>query len=208
MKVVVATCNSYTWIVPTFLHFYKKNWPDNPYPTEFVTGTKEIKDIPVFYAGNLSWADRMAKYLESYNEERFILLLDDFIIRKPVNTYTVRRAESFCKGDIGCIRLSASRSKRHHLFFDIGVTGFEGYPLDAPYSVALHPSVWQKEFFLELLQKGENIWQTEIEGSKRIRKSKKKVTQLTVPAIDYPFDGLVRKGKVVKSVELWVKENW
>ena len=76
MKVVVFSCDKYSWLVPTFLHFYEKNWPDNPYQTELVTEAIEAEGITTFCTGNLQWADRAIKYLESINEEIFLLLLE------------------------------------------------------------------------------------------------------------------------------------
>ena len=207
MRVIVSTCDSYVWVTPAFLHFYRKNWPDNPYTTEFVTETIEVPEAPTFCAGKLPWADRMITYLDSYNEDRFIFLVEDYIIREPVDTALVKRAVSLCVGDIGCVRLQPHDHQSCYLI-DAGIEGFKEYPLDKPYSVSLQVSVWQKEFFLEFIRKGENIWQTETEGSKRVHASKKRVLWADTPAINYAPRGYLQKGVVDKSIEQWIKENW
>ena len=79
-----------------------------------------------------------------------------------------------------------------------------------PYSVSLQPSIWQKEFLLEILQKGENIWQTEIEGSKRIWESNKRIIWADIPILSYcnpPF-GYTKRGRIRKPAKQWVEENW
>jgi len=210
MRVVVFTCDAYSWLIPTFLHFYKKMWPDNPYETDFVTETKAIGDIPTFYTGKIPWPDGAIKYLESHEEEeRFLLLLDDYVIRDPVDTKRVKAAESLCRDDVGCVRLNPRvRSSRRHLF-DAGIEGFMQYPLDKPYSISLQPAIWQKKFLFEFLKKDEDIWQVEKEGSIRIQKSKMRVIWVNIPIITMPrAGGYMKKGKIHRRAEEWVKENW
>ncbi len=207
MKIVVSTCDSYSWLAPTFLHFYKKNWPDNPYQTIYLTETKKIDGANTFCAGKINWSDRMAKYLESYNEEKFILIFDDYIIQSLINTDVVKYAENLCEGDIGCLRLNAHDHLSHFLV-NSAVDGFKEYPHDKPYALSFQAAVWQKEFFHEFLRRNETIWRTETEGSKRILTSKKKVLWTDVPAFVYKSHGYLQKGVVDKSVARWVKENW
>ena len=133
--------------------------------------------------------------------------MDDYILKEIVNTDKVKRAESLCVGDIGCVRLYA-HDRDSQFLVDTKIGGFKEYPLDKPYSVSLQASIWQKEFFLEILQNGENPWQTEIEGSKRVYKSRKKVIWTDIPILIYRSGGYMKKGRIVKSEERWVKENW
>jgi len=207
MRVVVFTCDGYSWLIPTFLHFYRKNWSDNPYQTDFVTETREIGDVSTFYTGGVPWTDGVIKYLESQEEEIFLLLLEDYIIEETVDTRRVKRAENLCGGDIGCVRLYP-HDKDSGFLFDTGIEGFREYPLDKPYSVSLQACIWQKEFLFEFLQKGKNPWQVEHEGSVCVQKSKKKVIWADISIINYRLGGYMRKGKVTKHVKQWVKENW
>lgn len=208
MKIVVISCDKYLWLIPTFLHFYKKKWPDNPYQTDFITETKEIGNVPTFYTGKIPWPAGIIKYLESCEEETFLLLLEDYIIKETVDTSRVKIAENLCGGDIGCVRLSP-HDRFSHFLVDANIEEFKEYPLDKPYSISLQPAIWQKEFLFEFLRKGENIWQIEIEGSLRIQKSKKKVLWADSPIITLPrIGGYMKKGKVCETVEQWVKENW
>lgn len=207
MKIIIPTCDAYLWIAPTFLHFYEKYWPDSPYQLEYVTETEKVKDVPTFCAGKIPWSDRMIKYLEAYNEEAFLLIMDDCLITTPVNTSAVQQAEKLCTDTIGCIRLNHHGSYSHFLF-DSGILGFKEYPSDKPYAVSVIACVWQKEYFLKFLKRGENAWQTEAKGSKRVRTSKKRILRSDIAAINHFNGGLMKKGRVNKSVEQWIKENW
>jgi len=208
MKVVVFSCDLYSWLVPIFLHFYEKNWPDNPYQTECVTETKEIKGMTTFCAGKLQWTDRMIKYLNSRNDETFLLLAIDYIIEKKVDTNRVKMAESLCKNNIGCVRLHAHDQLWSRFLFDSNIKDFKEYPLNERYSVSLQASFWQKEFLFEFLKEGETCWQTESQGSGRIHNSKKKVIWTDTEILSYWPGGLMKRKRVNERIAKWVKENW
>jgi len=209
MRVVVFSHDAYSWLVPIFLHFYKKKWPDNPYQTDFVTETREIGDVSTFYTGKIPWVDGAIKYLESHEEQTFLLILVDFIVKEIVDTNRIKIAENLCSDDIGCVKLNPHEEISRFLI-DANIEGFKEYPLDKPYSVSLQPAIWQKEFMFEFLRKGENIWQTEIDGSKRIWKSNKRILWTDTPILTHcnpPF-GYMKRGKIRKIAEQWCKENW
>lgn len=209
MKVVIFSCDTYSWLVPIFLHFYRKNWSDNPYQTVIVTETIKAEGVDTFCAGKIPWSDRAIKYLESINEKRFLLFLEEYILNERVDNDKIRRAADLCGDAIGCVRLFTNDYPVLRPFLvDSKIDGFKEYLLDKPYSLSHQASIWQKEFFLELLQKGENNWQAEVNGSKRIHKFGKKVIWNDIPALKYHKCGYMDKGKIVKSEEEWAKENW
>lgn len=207
MKVIIPTCDKYLWVIPTFLHFYEKNWPDSPYQLECITETIKAEGMPTFCAGKLPWADRMIKYLETYDEESFLLIMDDCFIIQPVVTSAVQKAAKLCTGDIGCVRLNHHSSYNRYLF-NSGIVGFIEYPNNKPYAVSVIACIWQKEYFLAFLRKGENAWQTESEGSRRVSTSKKRILRSDIVAINHFNGGLIKKGKVNEAVNNWSKENW
>lgn len=207
MKVAVFSCDKYLWLKPIFLHFYRKNWPDNPYQTEFVTETKKIEGMTTFCVGKIPWADIAIKYLKSLNEETLLLLLDDFILNEPVDTDRVKRAEGLCAGDIGCVRLQA-HDQWSCFLFDSRIKGFKEYPLNKRYCVSLQASIWQKKFLFEFLKEGETCWQTESQGSRRIFNSKYRVIWADTAILSYWPGGYMRRRRINEHVAKWVKENW
>lgn len=208
MRIVVFTCDEYSWLIPTFWHFYRKNWKDNPYKTEFVTETKEIKfGDAVFYGGKMPWVDRAIKYLKQLDDDKFLLMLDDYILESSVDSHKVKIAENLCENDVGCVKLTA-HDEMSKFLVDTDIEGFKKYPLDKPYSVSLQVAIWQKSFFLDILKSGENIWETEVNGSKRMPNFHKQVLWPDTPAISYSPSGYMKKGAPVEAVVKWVKENW
>jgi len=208
MKVVVFTYDKNSELIPIFWHFYRKNWKDNPYKTEFVTETKKLGfgDF-VFCAGKIPWADRAIKYLKQSNEDKFLSFIDDYILVKNVDTYRVRTAENLCKNSIGCVKLTY-RDRWSRFLVDTEIKNFKKYPLDKPFSMSLQIAIWQKSFFLDILQSGEDAWRTEWKGSKRIQKFNKQVIWVDTPIMSYHPGGYMKKGKPRETVVKWVKENW
>jgi len=133
--------------------------------------------------------------------------MDDCFITNTVNTNAVQQAERTCTNNIGCIRLNHHGSYNRFLF-NSGLIGFKEYPRDKPYAVSLIACIWQREYFLEFLKKGETAWQVETEGSKRVRISKKRILRSDILTISHFNGGLMKKGKINKVVEQWAKENW
>ena len=196
MKIVVLTCNKYRWLVPVFLYFYKKHWPDNPYKTEIVTESEHI-DGTVFYSRDPSWATSVIKYIKQSEEDKFLLILEDYLIRQAVNTKRVRIAEKLCIKDVGYVRLRNSPKKginRHTI--NINIKGFREYPIERRFAMVVQTGIYQKKFLLDILREGESAWETESEGLHRIRKLKPKWRVLWPEEhiIDYPARGLLRKG--------------
>lgn len=208
MKVVVLTCNKYTWLVPVFLHFYKKYWPDNPYQTEIVTETDHI-DGTVYYSEKTSWSSRLINYLKQSNEDKFLLIMEEHLTEEPVNTRRVQMAEDLCAGNIGCVRLNAPDKWFRCHAVGTNIKGFKEYPLDKRYSMSMQTSIWQKQYLLDILRNGEDIWQTEIKGSERLKglKSRWRILWAETPIVGYTAGGLMKKGRPRASVVKWAIED-
>lgn len=196
MKIVILTCDEYAWIVPVFLHFLKKYWSDNPYEIEIITEKAHV-DGTVFYTRGVSWSSGLINYLKQSKEKKFLLILEDCLIDKKVDTERVQMAEKLCRGDVGCINLNApERYQRDHTIKS-GVEGFREYPLDAKYSMAIQPAIWQKQYLLDILRTGESCWGTEIKGSRRLKelKGKWRLLWAKTPIMSYHPGSLIHKGK-------------
>jgi len=206
VKTVVLTCDKHAWVVPVFLHFYKKYWPDNPYETEIVTEKYHINGN-VFYAGGKSWSTRLLNYIKQSKDDKFLFIVEDHLIRKTVDTERVKIAENLCEGKVGCVRLNNNPHKyfdRHTILADF--IGFREYPLDKRFSMTLQMAIWQKQFLFDVLRDNESIWETEGNGSKRLKELKSPLWQILWPEtiiIDCDDRGILRKGILEPPVLRW-----
>lgn len=203
MKIIILACDKYAWLVPVFFHFYKKYWPDNPYQTEIVTEADHINGN-VYYINDTSWSNRLINYLKQSKEGKFLLIMEEHFIEKPVDTQRVRIAESLCVGNVGCVRLNPPDKYYRHTI-KTNIKHFKEYPLDKQYSMSMQTAIWQKQYLLDVLRKEEDIWKTEINGSERLKnlKSKWRILWAKTPIVDYTAGGLMKKGKPRLSVMKW-----
>jgi hypothetical protein len=207
MKVIILTCDEYAWIVPICLYFYKKYWPDNPYETEIITESDYIKG-KVFYTGGISWSSGILSYLKSTEEDKFIFIQEDFMIREKVDTAKVQEAEALCKDNIGYVRLNNAPTKyfnRHTI--DSDVKGFREYPLSQRFAMTVQITVWQKDFLYDALKAGETAWETEHNGAKRLAELTHKWKALWPEEriVNYHTGGLMRKGALRPDTLKWIK---
>jgi len=207
MKVVILTCDKYAWIVPICLYFYRKYWPDNPYETDIITEHDYIKG-QVFYTGGKPWAGGILAYLEASKENKFMFILEDYIIREKIDTGRVKEAEALCEGNIGYVRLNNAPEKyfrRHSV--DSDVKGYREYPLFKRFAMTTQVTIWQRDFLLDALRADESAWQTEHNGSKRLAKLAHKWKALWPERniVNYQTGGLMRKGALRPEVLKWMK---
>jgi len=219
MKVAIVTCDKYASLVPVFLHFYKKYWPNNPYQTEIITETEASGfgagdpyaiDYPVFYAGKTSWTSTVLGYLRQSEGDKFILIHEDHLIRKKVNTERVKIAEGLCEGDVGCVRLNHAPHKyyKQHTI-KTNIKGFREYPTDRRFSFTWQMAFWQKQYLFDVMRENESCWENEEKGTKRLKKLKSKWRILwpETNIIDYPPRGLLRKGILQPPTLRWAKSE-
>jgi len=209
MKIVLLTCDEYRWLVPVFSYFLKKYWPDNPYEVEIVTESEHIDGDAVYYAGKSSWSSMLIKYLKQSKEDKILLIVEDYLFKSTVNTARVKTAEKFCEGNVGCVRLGNCPHKyfKKHTVRYSHAKGFREYSLEHRFSTVIHIAFFQRQFLLDILKKGENVWQAENNGAKRLRKMESKWRVLWPEAniIDYlHVGGLIRKGKLRPQALKWV----
>ena len=211
MKSLLITCDKYAWLVPVFLHFYKKYWPDNPYKTEIITQTRKISTVhTVFYAGNVSWSSEVLNYLRQTKEDKFILFNEDILINRMVDTRGVKNAERLCKNNIGCVRLNHAPKRyltEHAKKTDI--KGFREYPTDRRFSFTMQIAFWQKKYLFDVMRDGESAWENEANGIERLKEMKSdwRILWPEKNIITYAPVGIMRKGILEPQVLRWAKSE-
>lgn len=197
MKVVILACRRYAWLAPITLYFCRKYWSGNPYQTEIVAEADYIGKAGFDPDGGL-WSTWVSNYLKQSKEDKFLFIMEDFMIRAPVDTKRIIAAEMLCTGNVGCVRLNEPDKwfRRHGK--EVGVEGFREYPLNQKYSVSLQTAIWQKSYLLDVLREGESAWQTEHHGSRRLRilVGKWRIFWTNSTIIDYHPGGIMEKGEL------------
>lgn len=210
MRVVCFTCDEYSFIVPTFVKFFRAYWPQCPWPLEVVTDTKPIAvDVPVFtMKSGKHFSNRLLTYMTTlaWNEEYLLVMLDDYIINSPVKHDLIMRAYDLMRSNpnIAMIRLYPKPGPSLPYADDPDIGEIRRSDL---YVASLQAALWRADVFRGILSPGENPWETEEAGSWRARHMPDNLRFLATkePAIDY-FN-YCSKGILDPTVTAWVKEH-
>ena len=172
LSILVVSCDRYADIWPHFFRLFYKYWTDCP--NQLFLGSNYVnyddpKITPLLIGKDTTWADSTKQMVERLPSEYFLLFLEDFFIRRSVNTenfvecfYALKKLKG------GYLRLRPFPKPDSHLsaYPNIGLID-EG----APYRLALQAAIWRKDVFLELVQPGESAWDMELKGSRRSDRS-------------------------------------
>ncbi len=207
MRIAVLTCDKYNWLIPYFWHFFKKYFPDNPYPVDFVTETEHIYfGNNVFYGGKVPWSTLLTNYLNSIDDDKVLILLDDYMLFN-VDLALLERAEALCKDGIGCINLlHYAKCNRYTLASNI--EGYKTYPFDSPITIGVQATIWQKQYMLDVYQPGKSSWDSEYAGYDLMAKLGKQVLFSIATIMQYDVGGCMKKGNKEEWVWKRMVERW
>jgi hypothetical protein len=215
MKTVVLTSDSHSWLLGGFFHQWKKyGIPINDYdllpkPGMQVAGFANPNNLPpeveFFSIGKMSdypiqkWSDALIKTLESIEDELVMIMLEDYWLMRPVHIGAIIDARDFMLSYPSAIRfdLSSDRmfSQTSHFagnFRDLDLCWSTG-----DYSLSFQSSIYRKSLLLEMLVPGESPWETELNGTGRVNRSRYEVFGSYQWPINYMI--VVNKGKFDKQ---------
>ena len=205
--ILIPSCDAYADVWPLFFHGLQTCWPDCPYPIYF--GTNERADvmksvITLQSKEGLVWSNRMLDYLRRIDTPYVLLMLEDFILRKPVSTVTIGHGVAFClKEGVDCLRLvprPPPQTSRQQ-----GECWHEVLPGES-YRISTQAAIWRREYLLEMLRPSESIWQFEMDGTKRAAGVSARIWAPYCAML--PYEGLlahhvIEKGRWI-SHERWI----
>ncbi len=150
-------------------YFLKKRWKADLEITLGANGEVRKEFVPndwkyVNNGEDISFSKSLMSYLNSINEEYFILMLDDFMILEEVDNSKIEKAFEFIKSNNGVyLRLVPNPKgdlKINNDFSKIDVKS------QVPYVTSLQMAIWKKEFLMELLKYDFNPWEFEVKAGK------------------------------------------
>ena len=205
MIVLVITCDKYAHVVPTFWHFYRKNWPENPFQTLIVTTTQPI-DVPapvLCLGADKQFASNMIDLLtEHIQDPVFMFFHEDYILRWANHEGIMRAYDLIQRADVDCVRLKSMPVPATEGEFP----GFGEIEKGAQWSLSHQVGFWKRDAYKSLLIPGNDPWDTEMYGSSRTVKLQGRILGAMKPVIDY---GQYYTARQVNEREvLWCKENW
>jgi len=155
ISVLVMSCDKYQDTFKPFFKLYNKYF--NKYKTYIGTETIDCE-----YATTLksqgSWTKRVRENLEKIDTDYVLFLLDDFFIRKEVDTTVIDALKYQFKDDIACFNLEVNKVSKIE---ESSSNRFKLRSNNQAYLCSCQPTLWNRKILIELLQKDLSPWEWE-----------------------------------------------
>ena len=222
VTLLVSSCDKYedTWH-PFFelLHIYGHNFP---YPIVLNTETKQYT-TPHFQVRvinspeQMTWSERMTNVLSQIDTEFVFLMLDDYFLKDTFDNERFKKViEYMCvHQDVGVVDIaprwaSCPEDVQKNLLSNDIADDFYIREKEE-WNITVVPSVWRKDFFLNILRNHEDIWLFEYYSGIRAKKTGMKVARFVtrMPTIwEYDYHvwtgmGITRGQWLPKNVEFF-----
>ena len=167
-SVIVSSCDSYEDLWKPFINTFNKNWGDCDLKKYFITENKELIDtefLTIKCGLNKNWTDRLLYTLSTTDDDYIILMLEDFFLRSKIDNNKIHYFVNYIKKyNLNMIRLIKRPEGYHSNINHPELMEIKNNDL---FRVSTQATIWNKEVLKNLLEKNENIWQFEINGTLR-----------------------------------------
>ena len=90
MVALILSCDKYSSLWELFFHFYEKYYPDHP-ETFLVCESLECPYCETLNISSQVWSVRFREALAALDDDQVLVLLDDFFIRKRVDSKRIEK---------------------------------------------------------------------------------------------------------------------
>lgn len=112
------------------------------------------------------WSDGLWKMLNLIPGKYFILMLEDYWLYQLANPQQINDLVGLMDDEILRIDLSGNRTS-YKAAYEVA-PGIVETPPGTPYQMSFQAAIWHRENLRSVLKSGENPWESEINGSKRV----------------------------------------
>ncbi|MFA5714365.1 MAG: hypothetical protein WC998_01320 [Candidatus Paceibacterota bacterium] len=177
IKIVVPTSNDYVNCLVPFAYLFNKFWSDKQPVTVMRYDVRPPKLPDNFYKPSIgkqadfSWSSGLMSFLKDFSSDYIMLMLEDYFLTDKVDTDEIKSLWEFMElhPEVAKIDLSFDRMNYDHSnYATIGKTQLITSGDETPWQTSIQAAIWRKDFLLRFLDPGENAWQFEKEGTKRV----------------------------------------
>jgi hypothetical protein len=211
VSIVVSSCDRFFDAWRPFAFFFRKFWPDCPFPVYLIANRLRIRSraMEAIQTGaDRGWASNMQLALERIRTPYILYLQEDYFLTGPVRTeqlasdfsYAMKTdAASFCFCGLALLEPEAARADAE----------FGAIPTTSKGRTRCQVTLWQRDALAAALRPGETAWDMEARGSERTRD----MTMLTyfrndnVP-VPYLISAIVRGLWTTEAIDLCRAHNF
>lgn len=173
---IVHACDRYELLFKGHEYFFKKFW-DSQVPVNCYFATEEkkvsIEGFTNIHSGKGEWSDRLRTLLEKIPEQYVLYMQEDMWLNKPVSANFFQELfVQMQKNQWPLVKLHSSHVYQT-ISLEQNIQGHLVTKLDndkSQFLMSHQISLWDKNFFINQLQKSEHPWRNERRGTKRLKK--------------------------------------
>lgn len=194
--VLVCSSDKYADCWDPFFTLFKKYWSECPYDIVLNTESKafEMDGLDIicyqFYTENekVPYGERLLRHLKTIKTPNVIILMDDFFLRKKVDSEKVIQYahELSVNTDIAVFSFDSIKDEMN--IDDGKYNDFILRPQCGEYKLNFQGGVWRKSSLISLIRAHESPWEIEIKGSIRSFEIKQRfytLKDISLSPIDY-----------------------
>ncbi len=166
LSILVMSCDKYSGIWNDFFNLKEKYWPDCPYTTYLATDSKEFrrKGVNVIHFGNIrEWSKCVRETVMRIETPYVCLWLEDALIYETIDTDVWESDIKYImenKVDYFCVEIKRRFKPDEMKQIAPHIRVIDPHQR---YGVDTAVAIWEKNFFLDKLQKDCNAWQFEVD---------------------------------------------
>jgi hypothetical protein len=203
---LVSSCDGYGDLWRPFFTLLGRHWRDCPFPVYLGAGeiTSRIPGVICLGStGGKDWSRCMLQHLSQIPHSWVLVVLDDFFLRRAVDTRRILHAFEFVRERQGMAIRLVPRPPPTRILPDrpeYGVCSAE-----ADYRINAQATLWNKRELEALLSPGEGIWEFEHRATERARARAAPVYCVRRAAL--PYEGLLTH-HVIEKGRWFPHEKW
>jgi hypothetical protein len=171
VAVVVSSCDKFFDAWRPFAFFFRKYWPDCPFPVHLIINRLRIRSDsirPLGVGPDKGWASNLHRAIHGIRESHILYMQEDYFLTAPVNrpqladdfAYAFEHdAASFC---------FFGRSHLEETYVHVN-DRFGILPPDSDYRTRCQVTLWKRDVLASALRPGESAWTMEAKASVRTR---------------------------------------
>tara|TARA_B100000212_G_scaffold328128_1_gene292100 strand:+ start:61 stop:852 length:792 start_codon:yes stop_codon:yes gene_type:complete len=192
LAILICSFDGYSCLWLPHIQSIRKFWPECSYKIYLGTNylDSNLEGVESLKIGqDFGWSDNVLKCVEKINSKYILLFHDDLFLSKKVENKNLEMLVSRCVSN-NWNYLRIHNSPGGNVYIDKSVSEILS---ESQYRTSVVSAIFKKEILLELLNRNENAWEFEINGSKRSRKYKNFYVVNTEP---FSLLNIVIKGRV------------
>lgn len=158
MKILVLSCDKYSYLWPTFFTLLDKYYPNHP-EVYLSTEQKQCKYCKTINTKSDVWTTRYQNALRQIPDDYILVLLEDFFIRQPVDEKRINESLELMKKNKKIAVCNFELQYRKGI--ENAYPGYDVQKNNQVYLNSCQPSLWNKEILINRLEKSQDAWEWE-----------------------------------------------